>query len=123
MKVVSKMSRKYFIFRSIGAAFFLLLLQMYTYAFAQGIPANSNLYNSEIKLNGVAIDGKHQIVQNRDGALFFPAKELWRASYQSLEWDNENKVISFVQPGAKLTIDLGKKTACQDMLIFSPNKS
>ena len=24
--------------------------------------------------------------------------------------DNENKVISFVQPGAKLTIDLGKKT-------------
>ena len=55
MKVASKMSRKYFIFRSIGAAFFLLFLQMYMNAFAQGIPVNSNLYSSEIKLIKTAL--------------------------------------------------------------------
>lgn len=78
--------------------------------YANEIPADSSQYTSEIKLNGVAIEGKHSIVQNKDGSIFFPAKELWIGAYLSPEWDKQNKVISFSQVGTKLTIDINKKT-------------
>jgi hypothetical protein len=78
--------------------------------YANEIPAFSSQYTSEIKLNGVAIEGKHPIVQNRDGSIFFPAKELWIGAYLSPEWDKQNKIITFSQVGTKLTIDINKKT-------------
>lgn len=85
-----------------------LLLGFSVYGFEAS--ADSSRYMSELRLNGVAIEGKHPIVQNKDGALFIPAKELWIGAYLSPEWDKQNKIITFSQVGTKLTIDLNKKT-------------